>query len=718
MGGQPTASAAAKTTLSIEGMHCASCVANVEQAVRRLPGVAAVSVNLATEQATIDFDPGRLTPVRLAQVITDSGYQARVKEPGQALAQRSSGDPVAQWRARAAFGVTLALPVAILGMWWPGRESGIVQAVLTTTLELGLGIPFVRSAIRSARHRRADMDSLIALGTTAAFAYSLWTLFSGHQHFYFDTAATILALVAVGKWLEAGARSAASGAVTRLLNLAAPTARIESAGAEKELPASELHPGDIVILKPGARVPADAVIISGESSFDESLLTGEPMPMARQVGEAIVGGSINLSGAVRARITRTGSQSTVGQIASLVESSLAVKTNAQRLADRIAGVFVPAVCAIAIITIIVWTLLGQWPTGVHAAIAVLIVACPCALGLATPAAVMVGCAVGTRRGILIRTPEVLERMGRLDTVVLDKTGTLSLGKPALIRAIPLGPSLTERDLLFLSGSVEKLSEHPLARAVLDAANHRGIRLEDPINFASESGGGVRGIVDGRMISVRRLDPSQAPSETSELAKEGMTISGVFEGQSRSLIGLLAFSDELRPGARDAVATLELMGLRVIMLTGDNAAAADRIASQVGIKEVVAGVLPADKHQKIRELKAQGHTVAMVGDGINDAAALSEADVGIAMGTGADIAKEAGDVVLVSGDPAQVPRAIRLSLAMRRRIRLGLLWAFAYNTILIPLAAFGLLHPMLAAAAMMISSAAVIGNALLLRRFDR
>ncbi|MBX3376508.1 MAG: cadmium-translocating P-type ATPase [Phycisphaeraceae bacterium] len=725
---QESGSAPARATLDVLGMHCASCVANVEAALKAAPGVRDVAVNLATEQATITFDPVSTTPDQLAKAVSDAGYEARTRSAAAATLTQSpverSRSEMRKWRARAAFGVALAFPVAVLGMFVPGRESGLAQAVLTTILQATLGLVFIRGSLRAARHARADMDSLIALGTTTAWAYSLWTLWAGHEHFFFDTAATILALIAVGKWLESRARSAATSAVTSLLDLSAPTATLIRNGQEAEVSAADLHPGDVVLVRPGGRLPADGLVESGETTIDESLLTGEAMPVARAPGHEVVGGSINLTGAIHVRITRTGAATIVGQMASLVESALATKTGAQRLADRIAGVFVPIVCGVALATLLGWGLAGFWENGLHAAIAVLIVACPCALGLATPAAVMVGCAVGARRGVLIRSSEVLERIGRLNTVVLDKTGTMTIGRPTIARIVSIQAGVDEAAVIRLAAAVEQLSEHPLAKAVTREAALRAIQVPVASGFVNHAGGGVQAIVDGRIISVSKLADSDPFPAADELRAEGMTLSGVYEGGANPrLLGVLAFSDELKPGARDAVVELQQLGLETILLTGDHPAAAQRIGQLVGIQNVIAGVSPQGKLDCIRDLQSRGdagekRSVAMVGDGINDAAALAQADVGIAMGGGADIAKEAGDVVLVGGDPSAIPRAIRLSLAMRRRIRLGLLWAFIYNVALIPLAVAGLLHPMLAAAAMSISSASVVGNALLLLRFDR
>jgi Cu+-exporting ATPase len=609
-------------------------------------------------------------------------------------------------------------------MFYPGLASGVAQLALTTVLLAVIGRAFYRGAITAARHGRADMDSLVALGTSAAWAYSLYTLLAGARHLYFDTAAVILALIAVGKWMEARARGRARGALTAKLELRPAMASIVRGESVEEVPVSEVTPGDTVLVRPGGKVPVDGEVTEGTSALDESMVTGESMPVEKGPGARVVGGTVNQTGSLRYRATRVGAESLLGQIVELVDRAQASKADIQRLADRVAGVFVPLVLVVAVITLLGWGIAGDWPGGVRAMIAVLIVACPCALGLAVPTAIMVGTAMGARRGILIKDAAVLERVGSLGAVVIDKTGTLTQGRPEVVAAVVYEG--TDEELLRLAAAVERESEHPLGRAIVRAAGKRGMALPEVSGFASQTGGGVWGVVAGRSVSVGKPAEEEDRPELRELYAHGWTVVVVRVGEagggpearptgSQRPIGLIAIADPVTAGAREAVASLQARGLRVVLMTGDNAATAAAIGKETGISEVIAGVLPQDKEAKVRELRGSLRKgVAMVGDGINDAPALAAADVGIAMGTGTDIAKEAGDIVLVSGELALVPRAISLSRAMMGRIRLGLFWAFVYNVVLVPVAALGLLHPMLAAGAMAFSSVSVVLNALSLR----
>lgn len=732
--GQRQAATEGSVRLWVGGMHCGSCVAHVEGALRRVPGVVDAGVNLATEQAAIRFDPARVGVGQLEEAVRGAGYEARAigQDPGAGgsldggvVAAEREGDqrpglpsaPVdpsasesAGWGRAALIGISLAAPVVVLGMFVPGRASGVLQLVLTGVLQAVIGRRYYAGAWRAARHGRADMDSLVAIGTTAALLYSTWTLAHGDEHFYFDTAAVILALIAVGKWMEIRARGEARRALRALLDLRPPTAIVERGDGEVEVSVGQVRPGDVVVVRPGARVPVDGEVVEGSSVVDESMVTGEPMPVERGVGAAMIGGTVNQAGALRVRATRVGAESLLGQIADLVDRAQASKANVQRLADGVAGVFVPVVLGVSLLTVVGWGVAGEWPAGIRAAIAVLIVACPCALGLATPTAVMVGSGVGARRGILFRNVAVLERVGGLDTVVLDKTGTLTEGRPdvAAVEAID-GRSLD--DVLRLAGAVEAASEHPVARAIVRAA---GDGVPRASRFKSETGGGVRGVVEGREVEVGRPGPGDPMDWIGGLAAGGRTV--VVVREAGTAIGAIALADRVRPGAEAAVGELRRLGMRVVLLTGDSEGAAREVAGAVGIGEVVAGVLPHEKAARVRAMQERGARVAMIGDGINDAPALAAADVGVAMGTGTDIAKEAGDIVLVSGDIGLAPEAIRLSRAMMGRIRAGLAWAFLYNAALVPLAALGWLHPMLAAGAMSLSSVSVVANALALRRF--
>ncbi len=703
-------------TLKIGGMTCGSCVSHVEKALKRTPGVRDAVVNLTTEQATIDFDPAVARPGDLEQAVSAAGYDAHAVTLGAPAAPQpgEAGRESLQWRRRALMGLALATPVAILGMTVPGTSSGITQLALTAILQAYIGGMYYAGAWKSARHARATMDTLVALGTTVAFAYSVVLLFRGDQHFYFDTAAVILALIAVGRWMEAGAKGSARRAITALAELRPDSATVERNGVTSDIPVAQVRIGDVFVVRPGGRVPVDGRVMAGSSALDESLVTGESMPVDKGPGDTVVGGTINGSGSLRCEATRLGEESVLGRIIALVEHAQSSRAAVQRLADAVAGVFVPIVLVIAVLAVLYWGLVpGDWTRAVTAAVAVLIVACPCALGLATPTAVMVGSGVGARRGILIKDAAVLEAVGGIDTVILDKTGTLTLGRPVVTDILPLDDSIDAPALLGLAAAVEHDSEHPIGRAIVDRARADGLNPPAASDFRSTTGGGVRATVAGRTISVER--PISPHASIDALRERGKTVSAIYDRTAEPrLLGAIALADTLRPDAPDAVAQLRALGLRVLLMTGDNEVTARAIAAQCGIDEIHAGVLPQDKEARVRDLQSRGGRLAMVGDGVNDAPALAAADIGIAMGAGADIAREAGDIVLVSSDPILIPSAIRLSRAMMRRIRLGLFWAFVYNVVLVPVAAAGLLHPMLAAGAMALSSVSVVANALTLR----
>ncbi len=729
----------ATTTLKVGGMSCGSCVTHVERALRARKGVREARVNLATEQATVTFDPSLIKPDDLASAVLEAGYEAapmdaatraaaangqgagasmdpRVQRPDHHPAPRRVATPsgTPQWRNRALIGVALAAPVVVLGNFVPGIESGLAQFLLAAVIQVIIGRPYYAAAGRAAAHGRATMDTLVVLGTTAAFAYSVYTLFTGAQHFYFDTAAVILALIAVGTWMEHRARSAAKRSMQALLGLRPPAAIVVRDHDEEEVPLDDVVPGDTVVIRPGSLIPLDGEVISGASAVDESAVTGESMPVEKSPGSPVTGGTMNQSGSLRVRVTRAGKDTVLAQIIELVERAQASKTRVQRLADFIAGIMVPLVIAAAVATLLIWGVnAGDWIKGITSAIAVLIVACPCALGLATPTAIMVGTAIGARRGILIKDARVLEKVGRIDGVILDKTGTLTEGRPAVTDIRALDPDFKEADILRLAAALEHHSEHPLARAIVDRAAADGVACEPATGFRAEPGGGVYGTAQGRSLYIGRpRGVSARDAAHADLRDEGKTVIVIEEMEPvEKRLGVIALADTLKAGAAPAVERLHRLGLPVLLLTGDNEVTARALAAKVRIDEVRAEVQPADKEAVIREFQSHGRRVAMVGDGINDAPALAAADVGIAMGNGTDIAKEAGDIVLVSGDPRLVPAAITLSQAMMRRVRGGLFWAFLYNAALIPLAAVGLMHPMLAAAAMAASSVSVLVNAL-------
>ncbi|MBC7834926.1 MAG: cadmium-translocating P-type ATPase [Phycisphaerales bacterium] len=768
----------ATATLKISGMHCGSCVSTIERSLKKDAGVRTAAINLATGTGRVEFDESRTNIDSLRSAVARAGYRAeavgahgplptprpRIETRSAALPRHSchrapaaaddisdhtahlgiDHDRIARaWRLRAVLGILLAAPIMPLHLWWHDPSSPYIQLALATVLQILLGWPFYLGGLRALAHGRANMDTLVALGTSVAYGYSLYSLLRGSHAVYFDTSAVVLALVALGKWMEARATGSAAGAIISLMELRPGMALLEreapggpsgfpDGGVRPtvEVPVSELAPGDTVIIKPGAKVPADGTVIAGTSSIDESIITGESAPVSKSAGSRVIGGTINANGMLRARVDAVGSQTVVSQIVSLVHQAQLSKANIQRLADSVAGGFVPLVLLIAAGSWGAWHFLAHDPArAIDAAIAVLIVACPCALGLATPTAVMVGTGLGARHGVLIKDARALEHSSSLAAIVLDKTGTLTTARGEVTDIVPVHsqglPDLPARVLLKLAASVEAASEHPIARAIIRRAQADGVDLAPVENFHYEPGRGVAGTVAGKEIMVGRpekfLDAMWHNDLTRSLEGKGKTTVAV--GIGGKTVGLIAIADTIKPEAKAAVDALHAFKLRVVLLTGDTERAARAVAEAVGIDEVLAGVLPADKERTIRELQQQlgggknkrRRGVAMVGDGVNDAPALAAADVGIAMGTGTDIAMQAGQIVLVGGDLRLLPKAVKLARAMMLRIRLGLFWAFLYNAALLPVAAAGILNPMLAAAAMSLSSVSVVANALMLRR---
>lgn len=754
-----TATPSDSATLDIGGMTCASCVSHVSKAAGAIPGVQSFTVNLARGNAAVRFSPDQTDPKAISDAITAAGYPAAPRDAGLAAQdaeasrlERQTHEALA-WRNRAIVGVLLWLPLELLH-WimelaghhhsMPAQRMAIGWVALAaSTISIAyVGSRFYASAFRALRMRTSNMDTLISLGASVAFGYSLIFFVGGlagilpkpamHQ-LYFMEATGLLALISLGHWLEARARQSAGSAIRQLLNLAPSIAlRLNEQNEPAEVPAAELRVRDRVLVRPGDRVPADGVVTEGRSSVDESMITGEPLPVTRSIGDEVIGGTVNLDGRLTLRVTRAGSQTALAQIVQLVENAQSSKPPVQKLADQVAAVFVPSVLAIALITGIGWYIWGAthgWAQGItwghiaNAVCSVLIIACPCALGLAVPTALMVGTGRGARKGILIRNIDALQKAERIDTVVLDKTGTLTQGRPVVGEVIPLN-GMTSDDVLRLAAGAEQFSEHPLARAVVAAARDRNLPTPDPEGFDNEAGLGVAADVEGRKLLVGSLAFLRSRGDTTADGAATLPVGSthVYVAQAQSdgridRLGLISISDSVKSDSAAAVATLHSMGLRTVLLTGDNRAAAEAIAGQVGIDDVRAEVRPADKARNVSELQSgdrRAH-IAMVGDGINDAPALAQADLGIAIGSGSDIAKEAGDIVLVSGSLSGVPAAIRLSRATMRKIRQNLFLAFIYNVLAIPLAAFGLLNPLIAAGAMALSDVTVVGNALLLRR---
>jgi P-type Cu+ transporter len=624
------------------------------------------------------------------------------------------------WRVVAAAVLSAPLLLPMLGIMLPGW----LQLALATPVQFIIGARFYTGAWKALRAGTGNMDLLVALGTSTAYLYSLYVLVAGvpDAHLYFEAAAVVIALIMVGKWLEARAKRSTTAAIRALMSLRPERARVERGGSEVEVPVAAVAVGDVAVVRPGERLPVDGFVVSGHSQVDESLLTGESLPVVKNAGDNVTGGSINGGGLLRIETTAVGEQSTLSRIISLVETAQAKKAPVQRLVDRVAAVFVPVVVAVALAAFLGWWLIiGHFTAGVLAAVAVMVIACPCSLGLDTPTALMVGTGAAAKAGILIRDSEALERAHRLDTVILDKTGTVTEGKPDVTEIIP--NAISEHDLLTLAAAAQKGSEHPLAYALL--AKAEGFELPRLEEFQSHAGMGLTARVDGRRVAIgnRRLMREKDVSvdaleaQAVQLEERGRTVMWIAALDSPvTLLGVIAVSDPLKPTAQAAVRHLHDIGIQTVLLTGDNERTAAAVAAQLGITRVRAGVLPGEKAAEVRRLQAEGHHVGMVGDGINDAPALAAADIGIAMGTGTDVAMQTAGITLMRGDPLLIGDAIAISRATYNKIRQGLFWAFIYNVIGMPLAALGLLNPVIAGAAMALSSVSVVSNALLLRRW--
>jgi Cu+-exporting ATPase len=694
--------------IGVSGMTCAGCVRRVERAIAAVPGVRAVSVNLATERASVSTQPGFAMPT-LARALLAAGYAA------QPIGQPA---PVTRDGLAAALALILAAPLVLpmlLGFSWPAW----VQLILAGVVQAVFGARFYVSAWKALRAGTANMDTLVALGTTAAFALSLWELSAGrHDHLYFEASAAVIALVRLGKWLEARARRQAGGAIRALEQMRPERARIRRNGRETEVSTAALRVGDVLVIRAGERIAADATLREGSGGNDESLLTGESLPVLKTPGSRLIGGAMNGEALLVADVTAIGAESQLARMVRLVEDAQSAKPPVQRLVDRVSAIFVPVVIGLAALTCLGWWLDGAGvEVAIINAVTVLIIACPCALGLATPAAIMVGTGIAARHGILIRDAAALEQAQAIRTVVFDKTGTLTEGRPALVELLP-APGTTEDSLRHLAASLQAGSEHPLARALRDTMTD----LRPVSGLRAIPGRGVEGEVEGRrlllgsgrLMAERGIAIGALAEDARRLEADGRTVSYLAEAEG-AVLGLLAFGDALKPGAAEAVASLRARGLTVVLLTGDNAGAARVAAAALGIEDARAEALPADKAAAITDLRRNG-AVAMVGDGVNDAAALAAADLGLAMATGTDVAAAAAAITLMRGDPMLVPAALDIAARTYRRIRQGLFWAFVYNLIGIPLAAAGLLSPMVAGAAMAFSSVSVVGSALLLRRW--
>lgn len=728
-----------KITLRVSGMTCAACSARVEKKLDSLEGVKAANVNLGTEKATVEYLPEQITVADLIKAVRSVGYEAEIVEDisrDQEMEEKEA--EIQNLRILLVISIALSLPLllsmllSILGWDWAGTawlHNQYFQLIIATPIQFLIGARFYQQSYYALRSGSANMDVLIAMGTSAAYFFSLYNVFFEEvglgmmKSLYFETSAIIITLVLLGKYFEAVAKGKTSEAIRKLAALQAKTARVVREGVEVDIPIEEVEIGDIVIVRPGEKVPVDGRIVEGHSSLDESMLTGESIPVDKQIGDMVFGATINKFGTFKLEATRIGKETALAQIIKMVEDAQGSKAPIQKIADQVAGVFVPTVLAIAAVTFVIWYLLGQ---GINqallSAVAVLVIACPCALGLATPTAIMVGTGKGAENGILIKGGEHLEAAYKLNAVVVDKTGTITKGIPELTDVLSLG-DLEPDDILQLASIAEKRSEHPLGVAIAARAIEVFGQLSEPDSFEAIPGRGVQAVVDGKTVYVgtRRLmrekgiDIEGLESRITELEDQGKT--AMLMVVEQKLEGILAVADTVKESSPEAIADLQNMGIEVYMITGDNHRTADAIARQVGIRHVLAEVLPENKAEQVNQLQAEGKIVAMVGDGINDAPALATAHIGMAMGTGTDIAMEAADITLMRGDLRTIPAAIRLSRQTMRKIKQNLFWAFIYNIIGIPIAALGMLNPVIAGAAMAFSSVSVVTNSLTLRRFN-
>lgn len=713
--------------LAIGGMTCASCVGRVEKALLKVPGVLAATVNLASEAARVRVVSGAVAPATLIQAVAAAGYEAGVPAAKEAAAAPPPRD---WWPVALAAVLSLPLVVQMLAVLLGARWSlpGWIQLLLATPVQFWLGARFYRAGWRALRAGSGNMDLLVALGASAGYGLSVYLLAThagpGVPHLYFEASAVVITLVLLGKWLEARAKRHTGDAIRALRALRPDTAWVRREGVDCQVSVSTLAVGDLLVVRPGERVPADGLVRDGRSHLDESLLTGESLPVAKAEGDAVTGGAINGEGLLLVETTAVGAESTLARIIRLVENAQAAKAPIQRLVDRISAVFVPVVLVIAAMTLVIgWWLTGEVAGPLINAVAVLVIACPCALGLATPTVIMVGTGVGARHGILIKDAEALEIAHRVSVVAFDKTGTLTQGKPR-VTALEVANGDSAR-LLQQAASAQAGSEHPLAQALLDEAKQDGTDLLPASKVTALPGRGLAALVAGRELrlgSTRLMqelgvDLSPLAASAATLARAGNSVSWLADVTGQPLLlGLIAFGDVLKPSARQAVARLRGLGIRTVMISGDNRGAAESVAAMLGLDEVRAEVLPGDKAAEVQALKTGGAVVAMVGDGINDAPALAAADVGIAMSTGTDVAMHTAGITLMRGDPALVADALALSRHTYGRILKSLFWAFVYNLVGIPLAAFGLLSPVVAGAAMALSSVSVVTYALLLKRW--
>jgi Cu+-exporting ATPase len=717
----------ARETLLVEGMTCAACSARVEKMLGKVEGVVKVNVNLSTNKAIVDFPSGVVETSALIAAVEKAGYKAQVQRESDVDKEKQMREKEIK-SLKTSFIISLILTaplVAAMFFHMAGQTNiltnGYFQWALATPVQFIIGYRFYRGAYHSVRGGGANMDVLIVLGTSAAYFYSIYNLINMVHEYYFEASAVIITLIVLGKLFEAIAKGKTSEAIKKLMGLQPKTARVIRNDTEMDIDIDDLLVGDIIVVRPGEKVPVDGIIVEGSSALDESMITGESIPVDKKEGDQVIGATINKFGAFKFKATKIGKDTVLSQIIRLVEDAQGSKAPVQKLADKISGIFVPTVLVIALVTFLIFYFLGDFNTGLINAVAILVIACPCALGLATPTAIMVGTGKGAENGILIKSGEHLEMAHKMDAIIFDKTGTITKGEPE-VTDVEAVNGFDENELLRIAGSVEKTSEHPLGQAIVGYAESQLVMLKDADSFAAVPGKGLRAKFEGRdvLIGNRKLmnegsiDLTRMEDEISSLEEQGKT--AMIVSVDGKLAGIIAVADQIKNTSLTAIKELQDMGLQVYMITGDNERTAKAIASQVGIGNVVADVLPEHKASKVEELKGQGKHVGMVGDGINDAPALAAADVGFAIGTGTDVAMEAADITLMRGDLSGVVTAIRLSHRTMKTINQNLFWSFFYNSVGIPFAALGFLNPMIAGAAMAFSSVSVVTNSLRLRNF--
>lgn len=713
--------------LAIEGMTCAACSARIERVLNKLKGVKKATVNLSLNNGVVEYVEGEISKSEIITAIEKAGFKAHEQAEEDADYEKKNREKeLRNLKGMLIFSAIFSIPLfSAMFFHMAGIDNilsnGYFQLLLATPVQFIAGARFYKGAYKSLRGGGANMDVLISMGTTAAYLYSLYHTIVGIPEYYYESSAVIITLILLGKYLEAIAKGKTSEAIKKLMGLQAKTARVIRDGIEADIPMEEVLVGDTIVVRPGEKIPVDGIVLEGHSTIDESMLTGESVPVDKYEGDEVIGSTINKQGAFKFEASKVGKDTALAQIIKLVEDAQGSKAPVQRLADQISGIFVPVVVVIAIITFLVWTFaLGDFNQGLISAVAVLVIACPCALGLATPTAIMVGTGKGAENGILIKGGEHLEKAHKLDVVVLDKTGTITKGEPEVTDILPLNN--TEEEVLRFAAIAEKSSEHPLGNSIVLNAKEKGIDLVDPQEFRSITGHGIYSKIDSKDIYVgnRKL-----------MREQGITIDSIEEqlltlerqGKTAMLVaidgaigGIIAVADTVKETSKQAIDELKAMDIDIYMITGDNLSTAKAIGEQVGITNILAEVLPEHKAEEVEKLKAKGKNVGMVGDGINDAPALASADTGFAIGTGTDVAMEAADITLIKGDLREIPTAIHLSKKTMRTIKQNLFWAFAYNSVGIPIAALGLLNPMIAGAAMAFSSVSVLSNSLRLKRF--